>query len=58
MPGKWRALPTVSALLLLLVMARLLTLNAVEPFLMLVGGVTTLVSVMVAPYLTQYCEHE
>jgi hypothetical protein len=58
MPEKWRALPTVSALLLLLVMARLLTLNAVEPFLMLVGGVTTLVSVMVAPYLIQCCENE
>ena len=58
MPGKWRTLPTVSALFLLLVLARLLTLKTVEPFLMLVGGVTTLVSVMVAPYLFQYFENE
>jgi hypothetical protein len=58
MPGKWRTLPMVSALLLLLVLARLLTFKGVEPFLMLVGGVTTLVSVMVAPYLTQYFENE
>lgn len=58
MPGKWRTLPTVWALLLLLVLARLLTLKSVDPFLMLVGGVTTLVSVMVAPYLFQYFENE
>lgn len=58
MPGKWRTLPTVSTLLLLLVLARLLTLKTVEPFLILVGGVTALVSVMVAPYLFQYFKNE
>ena len=58
MPGKWRTLSTASVLLLLLVLARLLTLKTVEPFLMLVGGVTTLVSVMVVPYLFPYFENE
>lgn len=58
MPGKWRTLLTASVLLLLLALARLLTLKTVEPFLMLVGGGTMLVSVMIAPYLIQYFENE
>jgi len=57
MPGRWRALLMASFLLFLLVLARQLSVNVVEPSLVACGVATMLASIMVAPSLIRYIEN-